>query len=460
MTRGRVAFVVLGCAKNQVEAESMSSRLAREGWEMTADLPNASVIVVHTCGFLESARKEAADTLAGIRKAAPRSFLVMTGCFAQYLNGKSWPGVDALLGTGQFHRLPDVIDEKRRLKKGLPGGAAAATDRGPNGYHDAALPRPLRPGQQSAYLRLSEGCNHRCTFCVIPQLRGNLKSRPAADILAEGRGLVDRGVRELVLISQDTTDYGRDLPNFGLTDLLQDFRRWPDLTWLRLLYAYPSEVNDRLIDLLAEEPKLCGYLDMPLQHIADAVLKAMAREGGERATRTLLDRLLKRVPALALRTTFIVGFPGETETDFRKAESLVASGVFEHVGVFPYSFESRSPSAHLPGQVPAEVVSERWQRLLDAHRKVKTAKDKARVGSDIEVLVEWDPDGQPTARARHQAPEVDGGVLLDRWPAPGFHRARVTGVRDIHLTARTLSAPAQRIAPARPKSKPRAGAPR
>lgn len=460
MTRGRVAFVVLGCAKNQVEAESMSSRLAREGWEMTADLPNASVIVVHTCGFLDSARKEAADTLADIRKAAPRAFLVMTGCFAQYLNGKSWPGVDALLGTGQFHRLPDVIDEKRRLKKGLPVPAIPAADRSPSGYHDAGLPRPLRPGQQSAYLRLSEGCNHRCTFCVIPQLRGNLKSRPAAEILAEGRGLVDRGVRELVLISQDTTDYGRDLKNMGLADLLNDLRRWPDLSWIRLLYAYPSEVDDRLIGLLAEEPKLCGYLDMPLQHIADPVLKAMARDAGEKATRTLLDTLQKKVPALALRTTFIVGFPGETEADFRKAETLVASGVFEHVGVFPYSFETRSPSAHLPGQVPGEIVRERWQRLLDAHRKVKTAKDKARVGTDIDVLVEWDPEGQPTARARHQAPEVDGGVLLDRWPSPGFHRARVTGARDIHLTARTLAAPSADSAPARRKPRARAGASR
>lgn len=430
MSRGRVAFVVLGCAKNQVEAESMSARLARDGWDLTADIPNANLVVVHSCGFLDAARQEARDTLANVRRASPKASVILTGCFAQYLNGRKLPGVDAVLGTGQFDRLPGVMDALR-AKRPAPKSPPRA---GPSGYHDAGRPRPLHPGQLSAYLRISEGCNHRCTFCVIPQLRGSLKSRPAADILAEARGLTDRGVRELVVISQDTTDYGRDT-GVDLTTLIDELAGWPDLAWLRLLYTYPSEVNDALIDRLAREPKLLGYLDMPLQHIADPVLKAMARESGEKETRRLLDKLTRRVPRLALRTTFIVGFPGETEADFQKLESLVETGLFEHVGVFPYSFEPRSPSARLPGLVPTDVVNERWQRLLDAHRRVKARKDAARVGSTVDVLVEKGPAGW-TARARHQAPEVDGAVRLDRAPRkPGLYAARVTGVDGFDLTA-------------------------
>jgi ribosomal protein S12 methylthiotransferase len=427
VSRGRVAFVVLGCAKNQVEAESMSSRLAQDGWELTADIPNASLIVVHTCGFLESARQEAAETLANIRKAAPHSFLVMTGCFAQYLNGKAWPGVDALLGTGQLHRLPEILEKAQ--------GAPSKSQAGPSGYHDPHRPRPLRPGQLSSYLRVSEGCHHRCAFCIIPQLRGDLRSRPVKDVLEEARGLVDRGVRELVLISQDTTDYGRDLSGVTLMDLLTPLTQWPALHWLRVLYAYPAEVKEDFTSLLADEPKLCGYLDMPLQHFSDRILKAMGRDWGQKKTAGLLDRLAQRVPGLALRTTFIVGFPGETDEDFDELERLVREDRFEHVGVFPYSFETRSPSARLPGFVPEEVVKERWDRLLAAHQQVKEKRDRARRGKDIEILVETAPDGSWTARAAHQAPEVDGQVLLDAFPdTPGFYKARVTGTDAIHLT--------------------------
>lgn len=405
----------------------MSARLAQDGWELTADIPNASLIVVHTCGFLESARQEATDTLGNIRRAAPRSFVVMTGCFAQYLNGKKFPGVDALLGTGQFHLLPSLLEKARK--------STPATSTGPSGYHDPQRPRPLRPGQRSSYLRISEGCHHRCTFCIIPQLRGDLKSRPVADVLAEARGLVDRGVQELVLISQDTTDYGRDLKNTSLLDVLRPLASWPEVAWLRVLYAYPAEVQEDFIALLAENPKLCGYLDMPLQHFSDRILKAMAREWGQKKTGALLDRLAQRVPGLALRTTFIVGFPGETEEDFREMEKLVEEGRFEHVGVFPYSFESRSPSARLPGLVAEEVVKERWDRLLAAHQRVKEKKDRARVGKTLDVLVESSPEGGWTARAAHQAPEVDGQVLLSTDPSSaGFHKVRITGTDGIHLT--------------------------
>ncbi len=434
---GRVALIVLGCAKNQVEAESMSSRLAQMGWGLTADVAGANVAVIHTCGFLEEARKEALDTVARVRRAAPRSFLVMTGCFAQYLGGKNPYGVDALLGTGQFHRLPELI--ARRFS---PEGAEPVRLKisSPSGFHDAETPRPLRNGQLSSYLRLSEGCNHRCTFCIIPQLRGNLKSRPPADIYAEGRALVERGVRELTLISQDTTDYGGDLsPKRSVEDIVEELVSWKDLHWLRLLYSYPSEVGSRLIGLLAKEPKLCGYLDMPLQHVSEPVLKAMARDWGEKKTRNLLDRLREKVPHLALRTTFIVGFPGETDKDFKKMIEVVEEGYFEHVGIFPYSFEERSPSSRLEGQVPQAVADERWKAVTEAQTAVAAKRARARVGRKLEVMVESSPDGW-IARAAHQAPEVDGRVLLDRYPeAAGFYRAEVTGLEGIDLTAELSS---------------------
>jgi ribosomal protein S12 methylthiotransferase len=434
MVRGRVAFVVLGCAKNQVEAESLSSRLARGGWDMTADIPNADLVIVHSCGFLEAARVEAQETLDNVRRAAPRAFLVLTGCFAQFLNNKSLPGVDAILGTGQLDRLPDVLAQR----SAAPGVKRLALS--PSGYHDAETPRPLRDGQLSTYLRVSEGCNHRCTFCIIPQLRGSLQSRPVGDILKEGENLVQRGIRELVLISQDTTDYGADRKGMRLVPLVKRLAAWPDLRWVRLLYAYPSEVGKELIDLLAHEPKLCGYLDMPLQHISDPLLKAMGRDWGQGKTRALLDRLRKKIPTLALRTTFIVGFPGETDHDFDQLLSVVQEGYFEHVGVFPYSFETRSPSARLPGLVPPEIVTERWQRLLDAHRVVKTLKDKGRRGKVFQVLVEREAGGGWSARAAHQAPEVDGGVRLKKPPSePGFYSCRVTGVDGIDLKGELIS---------------------
>lgn len=400
---------------------------------MTADIPNADLVVVHSCGFLEAARQEAQETLANVRRSAPEAFVVLTGCFAQYLNNKTIPGVDAILGTGQLDRLPEIL---------LKRSNTLLRPSAPAGYHDSEIPRPLRSGQLSAYLRLSEGCNHRCTFCIIPQLRGSLKSRPESDILEEARDLSSRGVRELVLISQDTTDYGSDRPGKGLVPLVKKLAAWPDLHWIRLLYAYPSEVGKDLIDLLANEPKLCGYLDMPLQHMSDKILKAMKRDWGQKKTRSLLDRLRKNVPGLALRTTFIVGFPGETEDDFRQVLEAVRAGYFEHVGVFPYSFETRSPSARLPGLVPPEAVTDRWQRLLDAHKTIKMAKDKARQGQVIEVFVETDLKGAidpKGARAAHQAPEVDGGVILKNPPTvPGFYSCRVTGTDGMNLNGERL----------------------
>ncbi len=449
MTRGRASFVVLGCAKNQVEAETMSSRLAALGWDITSDIPNASVLIVHTCGFLEAARQEALRTVADLRKAAPRAFLVMTGCFAQYVGEKRPSGVDALLGTGEFFKLPELINGVKSGKWEVRSQRSAPLKTShlplhtshasvsPGGYHDPAQPRPLRRHQLSAYLRVSEGCNHRCAFCVIPQLRGNLKSRAPEDIRQEARGLVDRGVREIVLISQDTTDYGRDLsPRVGITDLLKGFLAWDDLRWLRLLYGYPSEVDDGLVRLLAEEEKLCGYLDMPLQHMADPILKSMKRDWGEKPTRDLLDRLRSRVPHLALRTTFIVGFPGETEQHFRRVLETVEAGYFEHVGVFPYSPEPRSPSDRFSDQVPAVVAQERFHRLLEAQSRVMEKKARARLGKEIPVLVEQDVAGRWTARAGHQAPEVDGQVLLSAYPGQaGFYQARITGFQGIDLKA-------------------------
>jgi len=447
-TRGRASLEVLGCAKNQVEAETLSSRLAGLGWELAAEPSEADVIVVHTCGFLESARLEASEAVARLRRSAPRAFIVVSGCFAQFLGGKVPPGADAALGTGELDRLPELLES--RAARGFPclgpearGAAVPIPSSGvgrrrspPSGYHDASFPRPLRMGQLSAYLRVSEGCDRRCTFCLIPQLRGKMKSRFPKEILAEARGLVERGVEELVLISQDTTAFGDDLrPRMSLPRLAEEMVSWDGVRWLRLLYAHPAGVDERLIRLLAGERKLCGYLDMPLQHLSDPVLKAMGRTPGESGTFRLLDRLREKVPGLALRTTFIVGFPGETDRDFRRMARGVEEGRFEHVGVFVWSPEDRTPSARLRARVPPAVAEERRRALLDAQSAVMDRRGRARIGEAVEVMIESSPRGW-AARAPWQAPEVDGGVLLDRYPGrSGFFTARITGRKGIDLTA-------------------------
>jgi ribosomal protein S12 methylthiotransferase len=349
----------------------------------------------------------------------------MSGCFAQYVGDKAPDGVDAVVGTGQFHRLPDLLSRR----------TVTSSIFSPGGFHDPDVPRPLRRNQLSAYLRLSEGCDHRCTFCTIPQLRGGRRSRPFDDILTEARGLVDRGIQELVLISQDTTDYGGDLsPRRSIHEVLEALVAWPQVARVRVMYAYPSEVDARLIRLLAREPKLCGYLDMPLQHISDRVLKAMKRGWGESRTRALLNRLVASVPHLALRTTFIVGFPGETEADFKKLLTLVETGLFEHVGVFAYSLEERTPSARLPGRVPDKDVAARVKAVVAAQSVVMARRTKARIGHKAEVLIESSPEGW-IARTSWQAPEVDGTVLLKKYPgASGVFATRITGQKGINLT--------------------------
>jgi len=429
--RGRATFVVLGCAKNQVEAETLSAQLAQDGWDLTADVSSSQVVVVHSCGFLEEARSEARETLRTVRRAAPHARVILTGCFAQFLNGKKIPEADLILGTGQLGQLSHAM---ARWSQGET--SVTVLPQSPAGFHSADTPRPLHPGQRSAFLRISEGCNHRCSFCLIPQLRGPLKSRPLKEIEIEARGLVARGVRELVLISQDTSAYGMDNGTGGLVRLVRALAKIPEVAWIRLLYVYPTEVSDELISLLAQEPKLCAYLDMPLQHFSNKILKAMKREGGTVDIQRVLDRLAQAVPGLALRTTLIVGFPGETDKDFKELLTLVKSGRFEHLGIFPFSFESRSPSSRLKNQVPRSVVNKRWQALLDAQRVVKTKKDMGRRGKSMVVLVEKNPLGQWVARGAHQAPDVDGGVKLDVWPSQsGFYKVTITGREGIDLTA-------------------------
>lgn len=307
---------------------------------------------------------------------------------------------------------------------------------GPGGYHEAAQPRPLRPGQLSAYLRVAEGCDHRCSFCVIPQLRGSFQPRPLADIQREAENLVSRGVRELVLISQDTTAY--QSPEGCLVDVVRRLLTSTQVSWLRLLYAYPSEVSDDLIDLLAQEGRLTGYLDMPLQHLSDPMLAAMKREGDSRFHRRLLDRLHRRVKHLVLRTTFLVGFPGETDSDVEVILDAVRQGLFEHVGVFVYSNEERAPSSRMAGQVPRAVAEERRRKIYDAQSAVMARRGVERRGQEVSALVERGADGAWSARTVFQAPEVDGQLLLEDVGAPGLYRVELTHRQGVDWQGRIL----------------------
>ncbi|HOW28028.1 MAG TPA: MiaB/RimO family radical SAM methylthiotransferase [Elusimicrobiota bacterium] len=419
-----VALFVLGCAKNQVEADGLAALLTERGWSLTPDLSRSRSAVVHSCGFLKQGRHEALSVVKDIRRKRPDLPIVLTGCAATFYLSDPPASVDGLLATGELHRLPDLLE---RVSAGHPDVPGA--DRPAGGYHHGSV-RPLFPGQQSAYLRLSEGCSHRCSFCLIPALRGPHRSRPSAEILEEGRSLVDRGIKELVLIGQDTTAYGKDRRESGaLERLIRTLSSWEGLAWLRLMYAYPSEVSDELLDLLAGSPKLCRYLDMPLQHISDEILKDMGRPGGEKATLRLIEKMLKKVPGLSLRTTFIVGFPGETENDFQRILNVVSSGCFEHVGIFAYSAEPGTVAFRREGRIPSRLVRERMTRLVEAQSRVIDRCQTGRIGRLLDVLVEKRA-GDVSARAAHQAPDVDGGVRMKTFPQnPGIYNVRVTGYR-------------------------------
>jgi ribosomal protein S12 methylthiotransferase len=432
----KVFLQSLGCPKNLVDSEVMLGLLAREGTEIVLDPHAADVLVVNTCGFIGDAKKESVDAildLARLKESDPHKRLVVTGCLVQRYGRslqEALPEVDAFLGTGDFARLPDLLADGAPPDASIYRGAAHLLP-------DLAS-RRVRTGQFfSAYLKVSEGCDHACSFCIIPQIRGRHESRSMAAVLAEAEDLAQDGVIELNLIAQDLTAYGRDRRDASsLSRLLRELVRIDGLRWIRLLYNYPRYVTDELLDTIATEPKICSYLDMPLQHISDPMLRSMRRERGGAAVRRLIQHIRVRIPGVAIRTVF----PGETDADFAELLDFVTTTRFDRVGVFRYSKEDGTAAACLPCQVPEPVKRQRFHALMRAQAAVSAEANRRLIGSEPEVLVcGEDGRGRLYGRLRSQAPEIDGVVFLRGQAQAGtLTRGRITGATTYDLHAQVL----------------------
>ncbi len=456
----KVGLISLGCPKNLVDSEVMLGLAKQAGHELTQDAASADVLVVNTCAFIDSAKQESIDTIlemAQHKTTGACKKLIVTGCMAERYRDelrKEIPEIDAVLGTGDVPQIVDAVQGPSSSALGAPlnffraqPGAqpAAPTPQLPTYLYDADTPRLLATPKHYAYIKVAEGCDYKCAFCIIPKLRGEYRSRPAESIVREARALAARGVKELLLISQDTTFYGIDRGERGaLARLLRDLNRVDGIEWIRLLYLYPTTIDDEMLAAMAECEKVCHYIDLPLQHASNDVLRRMKRPGTRQGYDRLLNRIRERVPAVALRTTFIVGFPGETEADVAELESFVSDHAFEHVGVFTYSHEEGTSAFALDDDVAARTKQARRRRVMSLQKRLVAARHRARVGQRLRAIVDGpSSDHELVLRARleSQAPDIDAAVVLTEcdpsaFRAGDFVQVEVVGARDYDLIAR------------------------
>ena len=414
--RPTVAFSHLGCEKNRVDTEHMLGLLAEAGYGVSADEAEAEVVVVNTCSFIQDARTESVRTLVDLAEQGKQ--IVIAGCLAQHFKEdllESLPEARAIVGTGDYQHIVEVLQQVEA------GEQVNRVSEVPTFVADEHLPRYRTTSEAVAYLKVAEGCDYRCAFCIIPKLRGDQRSRTIESIVAEARQLAAQGVQELILISQITTNYGLDL--YGKPQLAQLLRALGEveIPWIRVHYAYPTGLTSEVLAAYREVPNVLPYLDLPLQHSHPEVLKAMNRPWQEGVTGPLLQRIREQLPDAVLRTTFIVGFPGETEAHFQHLLQFVQEQRFDHVGVFCFSPEDGTPAAELPNPVPAEVAEERRGRLMEAQQAISAERNAAWVGRIVDVLVEQEnpSNGELIGRCLRFAPDVDGEVRI----SPGAHGA-------------------------------------
>jgi ribosomal protein S12 methylthiotransferase len=433
----KIFLLSLGCAKNLVDSEVMLGVLDRAGFALTADRDAAEIIIVNTCAFIEDSTREAISTILDVARCKQTGccrHLVVCGCLPQrYKDGlpAELPEVDLFLGTGEFDRIDKHLHRLIAGRQHKPLHSSR-----PTLLMGAATPRVLSTPAGSAYLKIAEGCSHRCTYCTIPLIRGPYRARSQRSILQEAQYLAGQGVKEINLIAQDTTRYD------DLAGLLRRLARINGIAWLRLLYGHPASLNPEVLAVMAGEEKICRYLDLPLQHIADPVLKRMGRKVTRTQTEKLLACMRGLVPDIALRTTFIVGFPGETNADFEQLMEFAGQARFDHLGAFMYSDEDGTPAARLPHKVPEAVKRQRRHRLMSLQRLISREKLAACKGKELAVLVEG-----PAANSRYavqartgfQAPEVDGVVLLQEpLPAGSMARVKITRALTYDLAGKTV----------------------
>ena len=467
----KIGMISLGCPKNLVDSEVMLGLAQQAGHELTREAAEADVLVVNTCAFIDKAKQESIDAIlemAEHKKTGNCRTLVVTGCMAERYREElreQIPEIDAVLGTGEVPEIVSTLGETTHRGTGAPrlipllranGEAVGPEARSPQPgallptyIYDADTPRLLATPRHYAYVKIAEGCDYKCAFCIIPTLRGKYRSRPTDSIVREAKALAARGVRELLLISQDTSFYGIDRGERGaLARLLRELNQVDGLEWIRMLYLYPTTIGDDVLEAMAECEKVAKYVDLPLQHAADAVLKRMKRPGSRATYEKLLDRIRQRVPGVTLRTTFIVGFPGETEADFTELQSFVEAMRFDHVGVFTYSHEEGTTAHGLADDVPARVKRRRQSKLMSQQKKIVARAQKARVGRQVRLLIDGPSSEHELvlrARVEGQAPDIDPLVYLtDCDPAElaagTFVEAEIVGSRDYDLLARPLPA--------------------
>jgi ribosomal protein S12 methylthiotransferase len=455
----KIGFVSLGCPKNLVDSEVMLGLAEQDGHVITADAADADVLVVNTCAFIDRAKQESIDTIlemAELKKQAAGRKLVVTGCMAERYREelkKEIPEIDAILGTGEVAQFTSVLGTRHKA----PGTAAApvafytkppvfGVDL-PTYIYDATTPRKrVTPGHY-AYVKIAEGCDYKCAFCIIPKMRGHYRSRSIESVVAEARQLAAQGVKELLLISQDTTFYGIDRGERGaLPALLRALNDVPGIEWIRLLYLYPTTITAEVIDAIAELDKVVKYIDLPLQHAANAVLRRMKRPGTRASYTRLLQNLRARIPGVALRTTFIAGFPGETDADVAELEAFIEEIGFDHVGVFTYSHEEGTSAFDLDDDVPADVKAARQARLMARQRDLVAARQRARIGERARLVVDGpSPEHELVLQGRlpGQAPEIDPVVYLTDcdpsvFPSGGFVDVEIVGAEGYDLVARPV----------------------
>ena len=474
-SRPKVGFVSLGCPKNLVDSEVMMGMLAQAGADLTPRAEDADVIVVNTCSFIESAQRESVNTILEMARYKNRGRaqkLVVAGCLVERFRDdirRNIPEVDAVVGTGELENIlaaagvapassapsPFTILPSRpegvaraaqgRFSRNSWDGAIADL---PNYLYDEATPRVLATPHYTAYIKIAEGCDHPCSFCIIPQLRGQFRSRRFESVIAEAERLARQGVREVTLIGQDTTCYGEDLGlKDGLALLLEKLAAISDLRWIRFLYAYPNKISSRLLETIAAHDNICSYMDVPLQHASPAVLKRMKRGGGAQVFLRSIEKMRRNIAGVTLRTSFIVGFPGETEKEFEELCAFIREAQFDWMGAFGYSDQQGAGAFSMEDKLPAREIERRRKHLMQIQRRISRQRKKALVGHQFELLLEGVSEESELlleGRTAMHAPEIDGKVFVadmqeGNQPQPGeFYRCEITAAHDYDLVAKIV----------------------
>ena len=448
----KVGFISLGCPKNLVDSEVMMGQLQHSGYQITPNAEDADTIVVNTCGFIDSAKKESIDTIleaAQLKTSGKATRLIVAGCLVERYRDElklEIPEVDAFIGTSQINDILAVCDPKTNTRSlpVVPLGNQTSTY-----LYDESTPRILATPSHYAFVKIAEGCDRPCAFCFIPQMRGHFRSRRFGSIVAEAQQLAEEGVKELILVAQDSSRYGEDLGKHdALPRLIRELCKTDGIEWVRVMYTYPTHISDSFLDAIADQPKAVKYLDMPLQHASQNVLKLMKRGGNRKSLERLIERVRKRVPGIAVRTTFITGFPGETEADFDELMSFIKNVEFDRVGVFTYSDEEGTPAFELSDKVAHRTASRRRTSLMKEQSRISKRIHKKRIGEVVRVLFEGESKESELlwqGRTETQAPDIDGCVLINDvpeglMPAEGdFVNVEITEAYEYDLVGRIVN---------------------